>query len=148
MGLVDVAAHKDENLGFIRLHIKVSPVTEKELPMSQSEQQLVMEKKNIKNSNSKVWSSILTVTLLEGSNLPAMDLNGMFLSLTYLTPHGTCAGVGTNCERKSLKIMYAMFKKASKPSLLYKTSYECFPVHCYIMLVIFVLLCVFVLRAE
>jgi hypothetical protein len=71
LGLVDAQAAKNENLGFIRLFLKITPVSPDDVavaPTSGRDKQ--------KNANTKLWNSVLTVTLLEGSNLPAMDQNG------------------------------------------------------------------------
>lgn len=67
LGLVDPAAAKNESLGFIRLFIKISSASAVDMGPSREKQ---------KSPNSKLWNSVLTVTLLEGSNLPAMDQNG------------------------------------------------------------------------
>ncbi len=69
LGLEDPAV-KNEALGFIRIFLKVTPVTEVEFATSQE-----LDKKQ-KSASSKVWKSVLSVTLLEGKNLPAMDHNG------------------------------------------------------------------------
>lgn len=69
LGLVDPQI-KNEKLGFIRLYVKITPVCEVERPDSQK------EFKKQKSCGSKMWSSVLTVTLLEGNNLPIMDQNG------------------------------------------------------------------------
>ena len=68
LGLVDPAAPKNENLGFIRLFIKISLASAAEVAAASREKQ--------KSPGSKLWTSVLTVTLLEGNNLPAMDQNG------------------------------------------------------------------------
>lgn len=70
LGLEDPAV-KNEALGFIRIFLKVTPVTEVEFATSQE-----LDKKQ-KSASSKVWKSVLSVTLLEGKNLPAMDHNGL-----------------------------------------------------------------------
>lgn len=61
---------KNEELGFIRLSLMISPTTGEET----SPVNLQEEKR--KSCSSKLWNSVLTVTLLEGKNLPARDQNG------------------------------------------------------------------------
>lgn len=72
MGLEDPAI-KHENLGFLRIYLKITPATSDNGTNSPAK-----EEKKHKPSSSKVWSSVLTVTLLEGSNFPPMDQNGGF----------------------------------------------------------------------
>lgn len=67
LGLVDPAAAKDETLGHIRLCIRIS---------SPSAPDVAPSREKHKSSSSNLWNSVLTVTLLEGSNLPSMDQNG------------------------------------------------------------------------
>ena len=82
IGLEDMYASKNENLGFIRLSLMVSPVTEKEATTYLLEHQLVAGKKSNKSGgNCKVWNSILTVTLMEANNLPTLELNGIMQSI-------------------------------------------------------------------
>ena len=71
---MDAAASKTESLGFIRLCVKFSAVT-----VTEADQVASTNEKKQKTSTPNVWNSVLTVTLLEGSNLPAMDQNGQFL---------------------------------------------------------------------
>ena len=79
LGLVDTHASKNEDLGFIRFYVMISPVTEQE-PTTPAEQKLsVLDKKSNKTNQSHQWKNTLTVTLLEGSNFPAMDQNGMLI---------------------------------------------------------------------
>ena len=66
---------KNESLGYLRIGVKASPVIVADQEGSGSAQPPKDEKKQ-KNGNSRVWTNILTVTLLEGHNLPAMDQNG------------------------------------------------------------------------
>lgn len=63
-------ASKNENLGFIRLFVSINLTTDAE------EVAASPEEKKQKSSNTELWSGVLTVTLLEGNNLPAMDQNG------------------------------------------------------------------------
>lgn len=68
---------KNESLGYLRLGLKISPVIvgDQEGTTGSIEQPSKEEKKQ-KSRASNVWTSVLTVTLLEGHNLPAMDQNG------------------------------------------------------------------------
>ena len=82
VGLEDPTV-KNENLGFLRIYIKISLLAEEEAIVEQSR----LEKKH-KISNLKVWNSILTITLLEAKDLPAMDQNGrIYGEFRY---EGTC----------------------------------------------------------
>lgn len=65
---------KNENLGYLRLCIKISSMVVFEGEGSGSVQS--KDEKKQKSIGCRVWTNVLTVTLLEGHNLPAMDQNG------------------------------------------------------------------------
>lgn len=72
LGLEDpVAEKRGENLGFIRLFIRVSRSTEDDSLAPQC-----LKKSSGKERGAHLWSKVLNVTLLEGKGLPAMDDNG------------------------------------------------------------------------
>ena len=69
---------KNENLGYIRVCVKIAAIMGEDgrdsrlsVPETQSH-----KKQKSSSSSSHVWKSVLTVTLLEANNLPAMDQNG------------------------------------------------------------------------
>ena len=74
LGLVDSVA-KNENLGYVRICIKITPLSEGEGADSHHSPSPREDKKQ-KTGGSKIWTSVVTVTLLEGKNLPPMDQNG------------------------------------------------------------------------
>ena len=81
IGLVDKeASAKGEKLGFVRLFISITQGSEDdEVPLAAMDSPKSQRKagKSLSASGSKrVWSGVLTVTLLEGKNLPAKDDNG------------------------------------------------------------------------
>lgn len=87
LGLVDPMV-KNETLGFIRLYVKISP-------MAEGENSVAAHEDKEKRHNSKVWSSVLTVTLLEGNDLPAMDQNGKAIMMLVDPPgESVCMHVG------------------------------------------------------
>lgn len=72
IGLEDpVAEKKGENLGFLRLFIRVSFDIEEDSIAPQCSR-----KSSGKERGAHLWSKVLNVTLLEGKGLPAMDDNG------------------------------------------------------------------------
>ena len=66
-----VAEKRGENLGFIRLFIRVSKDVEEDSLTPQCSR-----KGSGKERGAHLWSKVLNVTLLEGKGLPAMDDNG------------------------------------------------------------------------
>lgn len=78
LGLVDPNV-KHESLGYLRLFIKISPFrggSQEGNGEEASRRQSLKEEKKQKLCSSRVWTNVLTVTLLEGQNFPAMDRNG------------------------------------------------------------------------
>ena len=72
IGLEDpVAEKKGENLGFLRLFIRVSYDVEEDSIAPQCSR-----KGSAKERGANLWSKVLNVTLLEGRGMPAMDDNG------------------------------------------------------------------------
>ena len=65
---------KNENLGYLRLFLKITAVIGSDMRDGSGSAQPPQDDK--KNKTSRVWTNILTVTLLEAHNLPAMDQNG------------------------------------------------------------------------
>ncbi len=71
LGLEDpTAAAKGENLGFIRLFVQVTMVTEGD---SHDDKRTAGTKPS---KSIQVWNGLVTVLLVEGTNLPSMDSNG------------------------------------------------------------------------
>jgi Ca2+-dependent lipid-binding protein len=66
----------DEQLGYLKFTIKVMPSTSHD----QSDDNVDLNVKQYNNDKAKnptCWDSVLTVTVLEAKNLPAMDHNGL-----------------------------------------------------------------------
>ncbi len=70
LGLEDPAT-KGENLGSIRLFVQVSMVTEGDSHD---------DKRTAGAKSIQVWNGIVTVLLVEGTNLPPMDNNGTWMN--------------------------------------------------------------------
>lgn len=66
-----MAAARGENLGSIRLFVQVTPVTDGD---SQDDKKTTGSHKA---SKIQMWNKVVTVLLVEGHKLPAMDSNGM-----------------------------------------------------------------------
>lgn len=98
LGLEDPAS-KGENLGSIQLFLQVTPVTGSD---SNDDKKTTKQSKSI-----QVWKGVVSVLLLEASDLPAMDNNGEDLSFTLTGMHGHC-NINVHCKLMPPTIPLAM----------------------------------------
>lgn len=88
VGLVDPAAPKDESLGHIRISLQISPVSGKGTIPTEKPTSRKVSISPKPSASSKLWSELLTITLIEGRNLPAMDRNGEYRMWVWRGGHG------------------------------------------------------------